>query len=70
MPDAIVLPDWKINKKYIKERERNNYDGGAKSDAFDQVKNHRKYMKQIARKNKIPIFKTIEEAVAYLQNLK
>jgi hypothetical protein len=69
MPNVIVLPDWKVNKQYIKHREENNYDGGAKSDALDQVKNHRKYMKQIARKNKIPIFKTIESAAAYLQSL-
>lgn len=69
MPDAIVLPDWKLNKQYIKKRENSNYDGGAKSDAFEQVKNHRKYMKQIARKNRVPIFKTIKEATTYLQNL-
>ncbi|MFA6184312.1 MAG: hypothetical protein WC682_04390 [Parcubacteria group bacterium] len=69
MPDAIVLPDWSINKKYIKYREANNYDGGAKSDALDQVKNHRKYMQKIARKNKIPIFKSIGEAVDYLKNI-
>lgn len=70
MPDAIVLPPLSLNKKYIKEREMNNYDGGAKSDAFDQLKNHRKYMKKIARQNKIPIFKTIKEAIVYLENLK
>jgi hypothetical protein len=69
MPDAIVLPDWRINKKYIIEREKNNYDGGAKSDSFQQVMNHRKYMKEISKKNKIPIFKTINEAVLFLTNL-
>lgn len=69
IPDAIVLLDWNLNKKYIKYREDNSYDGGAKGDALDQVKEHRKYMKQIARKNKIPIFKSIAEATAYLQTL-
>lgn len=66
MPDAIVLPNWSRHKKLIIHREKNNYDGGAKSDAFDQVLSHRDYMKKIARKNKIPIFKTIEEAVSFL----
>jgi hypothetical protein len=70
IPDAIVLLPLSLNKKYIREREKNNYDGGAKSDAFDQLKNHRKYMKHIARKNKISIFRTIDEAVTFLENLK
>lgn len=69
MPDAIVLPNLKTNKKFIIKRENTNYDGGAKSDAFDQLISHRSYMKKLARKNKIPIFKTIEEADLYLRNL-
>lgn len=66
MPDAIVLPDWRINKRNIRLREQGNYDGGAKSGDFDQVLFHRKYMKKIAREHKIPIYKTIEEAEAAL----
>lgn len=31
-PDAVVIPNWSKHKKYIKIREENNYDGGAKSD--------------------------------------
>jgi hypothetical protein len=69
MPDAIVLPDLRTNKKYIICRENTNYDGGAKSDAFGQLIKHRNYMKSLAEKNKIPIFKTIEEAASYLKSL-
>lgn len=69
LPDAIVLPDWRTHKKYISEREKNNYDGGAKSDALEQVLTHRKYMKNLAHKHKIPIFKSIEGADLYLRNL-
>lgn len=66
IPDAIVLPDWRINKKYIIEREKNNYDGGARSSDFEQVKNHRKFLKSYARKNNIPVHKSIEEAIGEL----
>lgn len=69
MPDAIVLPDWETNKKYIIERENSNYDGGAKSDSFEQLNNHRVYMEKIAKDNKIPVFESIEKATVYLQNL-
>jgi len=68
MPDAIVLPDLKTNKKYIIHREKTGYDGGAKSDAFGQLIKHRNYMKKLAKENKIPVFKTIEEAVSYLKS--
>jgi hypothetical protein len=66
IPDAIVLLDWRINKKYIIEREKNNYDGGAKSSDFGQVKNHRKFLQDFARKNNIPVYKSTEEAVRKL----
>jgi hypothetical protein len=69
LPDAIVLPPWRVHKNYIIKRENNNYDGGAKSDTFLQVMNHRKYMQGIARKNKIPVFRTVEDAVTYLEKL-
>ena len=69
MPNAIVLPPLSLNQEYIKKREKTNYDGGAKSDAINQLKSHREYMRKIARKNKIPIFKTISEATEYLKNL-
>ncbi len=64
-PDAIVIPDWKIHKKYIKLREQTNYDGGATSEDHAQVLGHRKFILQWAKKG-VPKFKTIEEAVNYL----
>lgn len=66
VPDAIVLPDWEIHKKYIIEREKNNYDGGATSAMFDQVLSHRKWMAERAGKYKIPIYNSIEEAAKEL----
>lgn len=69
MPHAIVLPEWEQHKQYIIMREQNNYDGGAKSDAFDQVLSHREYMEDIAQKNNISIFHSIADAVEFLKKL-
>lgn len=68
-PDAIVIPDWEEHKKLIKYREENNYDGGAKSDEFDQVLSHREWIMKWSEKG-TPVFKTIEEAVNNLTQLK
>ncbi|MDD5692872.1 MAG: hypothetical protein WC437_03590 [Patescibacteria group bacterium] len=68
-PDAIVLPHWTTHKKYIKYRENNNYDGGAKSDNFDQVLGHRNVIESWAKKG-VPKFKSIEEAADYLAEQK
>lgn len=65
-PDAIVLPDWETHKQYIVHREQNNYDGGATSKDFDQVLGHREYMEQVAKRDDVPIFHSLEEAVAVL----
>ncbi|PIT88619.1 MAG: hypothetical protein COU29_02490 [Candidatus Magasanikbacteria bacterium CG10_big_fil_rev_8_21_14_0_10_36_32] len=67
-PDAVVLPDWRTHKSFIVKREKENYDGGAKSSDFKQVLGHRAYIKKIARKHKTPIFKSMEDAANYLQN--
>jgi hypothetical protein len=66
VPDAIVIPHWHTHKKYINHREKNNYDGGATSADFDQVLGHRKALVRHAKKNKVRIFKTIQEAVTFL----
>ncbi len=67
-PDAIVLPHWNTNKKYIKTREMTAYDGGAKSDKLAQVLSHRKWIRQWAKKG-VPEFKSIKEATDYLASL-
>lgn len=67
IPDAVVIPDLRIQKKYIIKREETAYDGGATSKDFDQVISHRKAILKSAKKNLVPIFKTIEEAVAFLR---
>jgi len=67
-PDAIVLPDLRIQKKFIVKRETINYDGGAKSEDFQQVLNHRAWIRnKWLKKEKVPEFKTIKEAVSFLE---
>lgn len=67
-PDAIVLPNWSTHKKYIRLREQNNYDGGAKSDKLSQVLNHRRWIRRWVKEG-VPEFKSIEEATQYLASL-
>lgn len=66
VPDAIILPDWEQHKQYIIKREQTDYDGGATSKDYDQVLGHREIMENLAKKEDIPIFQSIEEAVAAL----
>jgi hypothetical protein len=68
-PDAIVLPRWATHKKYIKMREENEYDGGAKSDTLSQVVAHRRWISKW-KKSGVPRFLSVSEAVAYLKNKK
>lgn len=64
-PDAIVLPNWSTHKRYIRTRERENYDGGATSDRLEQVLAHRRWIKQWTKKG-VPELKSIKEAADYL----
>lgn len=66
-PDAVVIPHWSTHKKYIKNRESNNYDGGATSERFAQVLHHRNWIMKWTKKG-VPRFKSMEEAVGYLEN--
>lgn len=65
-PDAVVIPDWDTHVGYIREREQNNYDGGAKSDALDQVKNHIAEIQKWHTDHGVPLFTSIEEAAKTL----
>jgi hypothetical protein len=67
-PDAIVIPHWSTHQKYIRHREQNNYDGGAKSDAFEQVLWHRKWIMRYLKQG-VPQFKSVQEAATYLEGL-
>ncbi len=64
-PDAIVIPDWSTHKKYIEQREKTNYDGGATSDRLNQVIAHREWIMRWTKKG-VPMFKSVQEAVDYL----
>ena len=69
IPDAIVIPDFETHLKYIKNRETNNYDGGITSDDLDKIKQNREYYSRFA-KDGVPIFKSVDEAVYYIENQK
>ncbi len=69
IPDAIVIPDFETHLKYIKHRETYNYDGGIKSDDLDKIKRNREYFSRFA-KDGVPIFKSVDEAVYYIENQK
>lgn len=65
-PDAIVIPEWETHKSYIIDREQNHYDGGAKSDSYDQVLGHIEVIKKWHTEHGVPLFKSISEAVSAL----
>lgn len=65
VPDAIVIPDWQTHKKYIRMRERGNYDGGATTSQLEGVLNSRRWIARHARKG-VPKFKSVAEAATYL----
>ena len=69
IPDAIVIPEFETHLKYIKHRETHNYDGGIKSDDIDKIKQNREYFSRFA-KDGVPIFKSVDEAVYYIENQK
>ena len=68
IPDAMVIPDWRTHKKFIAHREQRNYDGGATTKDFDQVLGHREWLLARAKKEKIPVYKSITEAINKLRD--
>jgi hypothetical protein len=64
-PNAIVIPPWETHKKFIAHREANNYDGGATTEDFDQVRGHITWMRTLEQKG-VPVFESIEQAVGAL----
>lgn len=67
IPDAIVIPDFETHLKYIQYRENNNYDGGIKSNDLEKIKRNREYYSRF-KKVGVPIFKSVDEAVYYIEN--
>lgn len=67
IPDAIVIPDFDTHFKYIKYREEHNYDDGIKSDDIEKIKRNREYFSRF-KKDGVPIFTSVDDAVLYLQN--
>lgn len=64
-PNAIVIPDWETHLGYISNRESTAYDGGATSDDLVGLKSHIDWIKS-TWEEKVPFFKSIEEAVEFL----
>lgn len=65
-PDAIVVPRWQTNVKYIKIREK-NYDGGITTERLPQLKAHREEILSWQKKG-VPRFYSVQEAVDYLED--
>ena len=68
-PDAIVLLPWDKNVAYIKKREEEDYDGGLKSHQLAQLELHHKDIREMAEKNNVPVFDSIEKAVYHLEEI-
>jgi hypothetical protein len=68
-PDVVVLPPWETNVEYIKKREEGNYDGGLTTNQLDQLESHRKEIEDMAKSKNVPIFGSIDSAVAYIENI-
>lgn len=68
VPDAIVMPDFETHLKYIQYRENHNYDGGMKSGDIEKIKRNREYFLRF-HNHGVPVFKSVLEAVDYLENL-
>ena len=66
VPDAIVIPDFETHLEYLKHRETHNYDGGLRSDDLEKIKRNREYFSRF-QKDGVPIFKSVDEAVDFLQ---
>lgn len=64
-PDAIVIPEWNEHVKFVKNRQQNNYDGGATEADLDALIRHRKVIEQWEQKG-VPRFLSINDAVTNL----
>ncbi len=60
-PDAIVVIELEVHKKYISKRPDLDY---------NNVMKIRKYLEHKSEKNNIPLFTTIEDAINYTNNNK
>jgi hypothetical protein len=69
IPDAIVLPPIELHLERIKFREENNYDGGLKSEHLPQLMAHRKEMEELAVREGVPVFSSVDEAADYIEDL-
>jgi len=65
VPDAIVMPDLETHVKYIKYREKHNYDGGMKEGNLEKIKKNREYY---LRFSGVPVFTSVCDAVSYLEH--
>jgi len=69
IPDAVVIPDWRVHKKYLTLRDKGKYDGGLTTDQLEKIKKSRKWMSR-HKKSDAPFFKSIQEATEYLKSKK
>ena len=60
IPDAIVIPKLSTHKKYISQR---------KDLSFDKCLEIRKILRNIAKKNNVPVFDNLNSAVDHLEKI-
>lgn len=65
-PDAIVIPEIDTLMTQIKNREENGYDGGLKSEHYEQLILHIGIIRDWRLKYGVPEFKSMNEAVESL----
>lgn len=68
-PDAIVIPEWETHLSYVQSRESNidTFDGGATLADMDGVKGHIAWIEKTWPSDKVPYFKSVQEAASYLE---
>ena len=67
-PDAVVIPDWETHKKYVMQREKSAYDGGATTEQLEGLKRQRHWFSRWTKQG-VPKFSSVQEAADYLSSL-
>lgn len=66
-PDAVVILEKDKQRKFIQSRQKNNYDGGATEEDFENVQRHNSFIRQWVDRG-VPLFSKIDEATSYFES--
>jgi hypothetical protein len=67
-PDAVAIPSWQTHRKYVVQREKNGYDGGATTEELEGLKRQRRWFARWTKQG-VPKFSSVQEAADYLASL-